>query len=94
MLDEQVASAADAVAATPADGMSRGFGGDQPNWHTGDAGARSAVGGATDLAIGAEKTVVTTQYLTRTGQSKIVTQCSYPLPFDELQRPSGVALLA
>ena len=56
MLDGQVTSAADAVAATPAeDRMRRGFDGDQPNWHTGDAGARSAVGGATVLAIGAPR---------------------------------------
>lgn len=53
--------------------------GDLANWHTGEAGAIPAVGGAMDLAIGAKKTVVMMELLTRDGQSKLVEQCSYPL---------------
>jgi 3-oxoadipate CoA-transferase beta subunit len=100
--------------------------GDLANWHTGGADAIPAVGGAMDLAIGAKKTFVMMEHLTKQGQSKIVAQCSYPLTgigcvsriytdlavidvtphglkvveivegltFDELQRLSGVPLLA
>ena len=100
--------------------------GDLANWHTGGLDAIPAVGGAMDLAIGAKKTFVMMEHLTKQGQSKIVAQCSYPLTgigcvsriytdlavidvtpqglkvvevvagltFDELQRLSGVPLLA
>ena len=53
--------------------------GDLANWHTGSADAIPAVGGAMDLAIGAKKTYVMMEHLTKTGQSKIVAACSYPL---------------
>ncbi len=53
--------------------------GDLANWHTGEAGAIPAVGGAMDLAIGAKQTWVMMDLLTKKGESKIVTQCSYPL---------------
>ena len=53
--------------------------GDLANWHTGGADAIPAVGGAMDLAIGAKKTFVMMEHLTRQGQSKLVAQCSYPL---------------
>ena len=53
--------------------------GDLANWHTGEAGAIPAVGGAMDLAIGAKQTWVMMDLLTKQGTSKIVTQCSYPL---------------
>jgi 3-oxoadipate CoA-transferase, beta subunit len=53
--------------------------GDLANWHTGGADAIPAVGGAMDLAIGAKKTYVMMEHLTKTGQSKIVSACSYPL---------------
>jgi len=100
--------------------------GDLANWHTGEADAIPAVGGAMDLAIGAKKTFVMMEHLTKRGESKIVAQCSYPLTgigcvsriytdlaildvtprglkvveivdglgFDELQRLSGVPLIA
>ena len=100
--------------------------GDLANWHTGEADAIPAVGGAMDLAIGAKKTFVMMEHLTKCGESKIVAQCSYPLTgigcvsriytdlaildvtprglkvveivdglgFDELQRLSGVPLIA
>ena len=98
--------------------------GDLANWHTGGD-AIPAVGGAMDLAIGAKKTYVMMEHLTKSGESKIVAHCSYPLtgiacvsriytdlavidvtadglrvveifnglPFDELQRLTGVPLL-
>lgn len=53
--------------------------GDLANWHTGAADAIPAVGGAMDLAIGAKKTYVMMEHLTRDGQSKLVRACSYPL---------------
>jgi 3-oxoadipate CoA-transferase beta subunit len=100
--------------------------GDLANWHTGGADAIPAVGGAMDLAIGAKKTLVMMEHLTKNGDSKIVERCSYPLTgiacvsriytdlavidvtaqglkvvemiegleFDELQRLTGVPLIA
>ena len=53
--------------------------GDLANWHTGAPDAIPAVGGAMDLAIGAKKTYVMMEHLTKAGESKIVAQCSYPL---------------
>jgi 3-oxoadipate CoA-transferase, beta subunit len=98
--------------------------GDLANWHTGAADAIPAVGGAMDLAIGAKRVFVMMEHQTKSGQSKIVERCTYPLtgvacvnriytdlavieitpeglavldiidglPFDELQRISGVPL--
>ncbi|MDE2146726.1 MAG: CoA transferase subunit B [Burkholderiales bacterium] len=53
--------------------------GDLANWHTGAADAIPAVGGAMDLAIGAKKTYVMMEHLTKSGESKIVPACTYPL---------------
>ncbi len=53
--------------------------GDLANWSTGAPGAIPAVGGAMDLAIGAKQTWVMMDLLTKTGESKIVKECSYPL---------------
>jgi 3-oxoadipate CoA-transferase beta subunit len=53
--------------------------GDLANWHTGAPDAIPAVGGAMDLAIGAKKTFVMMEHVTKGGDSKIVPQCSYPL---------------
>ena len=53
--------------------------GDLANWSTGEPGAIPAVGGAMDLAIGAKQTWVMMDLLTKSGQSKVVKQCSYPL---------------
>lgn len=53
--------------------------GDLANWATGGADAIPAVGGAMDLAIGAKRTCVMMEHLTKKGESKIVAQCSYPL---------------
>ena len=54
-------------------------GGDLANWHTGAEGAIPAVGGAMDLAIGAKQVFVMTDLLTKTGESKLVEACTYPL---------------
>ncbi|MBI3350469.1 MAG: 3-oxoacid CoA-transferase subunit B [Burkholderiales bacterium] len=53
--------------------------GDLANWHTGAPDAIPAVGGAMDLAIGAKKTFVMMDYLTKTGEAKLVPACTYPL---------------
>jgi len=53
--------------------------GDLANWHTGAPDAIPAVGGAMDLAIGAKKTFVMMEHLTKSGESKIVEACTYPL---------------
>jgi 3-oxoadipate CoA-transferase, beta subunit len=53
--------------------------GDLANWHTGAADSIPAVGGAMDLAIGAKKTWVMTEHVTKDGQHKLVAGCTYPL---------------
>ncbi|MGI4719679.1 MAG: CoA transferase subunit B [Janthinobacterium lividum] len=53
--------------------------GDLANWHTGAPDAIPAVGGAMDLAIGAKQVFVMMEHQTKTGDSKIVDTCSYPL---------------
>lgn len=54
-------------------------GGDLANWHTGDADAIPAVGGAMDLAVGAKETWIMMNLFTKAGDSKIVRSCTYPL---------------
>ncbi len=53
--------------------------GDLANWHTGAPDAIPAVGGAMDLAIGARSTFVMMEHVTKSGEPKIVRQCTYPL---------------
>jgi 3-oxoadipate CoA-transferase beta subunit len=53
--------------------------GDLANWHTGAADAIPAVGGAMDLAIGAKRVFVMMDLFTKTGGSKLVERCTYPL---------------
>ena len=53
--------------------------GDLANWHTGAADAIPAVGGAMDLAIGAKQVFVMMDLLTKAGESKLVSACTYPL---------------
>jgi 3-oxoadipate CoA-transferase beta subunit len=53
--------------------------GDLANWHTGAADAVPAVGGAMDLAIGAKRVFVMMDLFTKSGESKLVQRCTYPL---------------
>lgn len=53
--------------------------GDIANWHTGEPDAIPAVGGAMDLAIGAKQVFVMMNLLTKTGESKLVKECTYPV---------------
>ena len=53
--------------------------GDLANWHTGAPDAIPAVGGAMDLAIGAKRVFVMMEHQTKSGESKIVPTCTYPL---------------
>jgi len=53
--------------------------GDLANWHTGAKDAIPAVGGAMDLAVGAKNVWVMMEHATKSGESKIVERCSYPL---------------
>jgi 3-oxoadipate CoA-transferase beta subunit len=53
--------------------------GDLANWHTGAPDAIPAVGGAMDLAIGAKNVYVMMEHLTKSGESRIVARCTYPV---------------
>lgn len=53
--------------------------GDLANWSTGEPFAIPAVGGAMDLVAGVKTIFVITQHNTKSGESKIVKQCTYPL---------------
>lgn len=53
--------------------------GDLANWSTGEPDAIPAVGGAMDLAAGARATYIMMELLTKTGESKLVETCTYPL---------------
>lgn len=53
--------------------------GDLANWSTGEPGAIPAVGGAMDLVAGVKTIFVITKHCTKTGEPKIVRQCTYPL---------------
>jgi 3-oxoadipate CoA-transferase, beta subunit len=53
--------------------------GDLANWHTGEPDAIPAVGGAMDLAIGAQRVFVMMEHVTKAGEPKIVARCTYPL---------------
>jgi 3-oxoadipate CoA-transferase, beta subunit len=53
--------------------------GDLANWSTGAADAIPAVGGAMDLVAGVKTIYIITQHCTKSGESKLVKSCSYPL---------------
>lgn len=53
--------------------------GDLANWSTGSEKAIPAVGGAMDLVAGVKRIFVITQHVTKTGEPKIVEECTFPL---------------
>lgn len=53
--------------------------GDLANWRTNSPDAIPGVGGAMDLAVGAKHVFVMMELFTKTGESKLVEACSYPL---------------
>jgi 3-oxoadipate CoA-transferase beta subunit len=53
--------------------------GDIANWATSENDTAPAVGGAMDLAAGAKRLWVLMDHTTKSGESKIVRKCSYPL---------------
>jgi 3-oxoadipate CoA-transferase beta subunit len=53
--------------------------GDLANWSTGEPDAIPAVGGAMDLVAGVRTIFVITQHVTKSGEPKILRQCTYPL---------------
>ncbi len=53
--------------------------GDLANWSTGAPDAIPAVGGAMDLVAGVKTIFVITQHTTKSGEPKIVKNCTYPL---------------
>ena len=53
--------------------------GDLANWSTGAPDAIPAVGGAMDLVAGVKAIRVVTQHSTKTGESKLLKECTYPL---------------
>jgi len=52
--------------------------GDLANWMVPSRGMGS-IGGAMDLAVGAKRVIVAMEHTTKTGEPRIVKECSYPL---------------
>jgi len=53
--------------------------GDLANWHTGKPDDIPAVGGAMDLATGARDVYVMMSLFSKSGEAKLVRECTYPL---------------
>ncbi len=53
--------------------------GDLANWSTSDNDTAPAVGGAMDLAAGARRLWVMMEHTTKSGESRLVRRCTYPL---------------
>src|ERR1700740_3205767 len=53
--------------------------GDIANWSTSDNDSAPAVGGAMDLAVGARQGLVLMEHQTKSGASRLVRRCTYPL---------------
>jgi 3-oxoadipate CoA-transferase, beta subunit len=53
--------------------------GDIANWSTSDNDSAPAVGGAMDLAAGARQVWVLMEHQTKSGESRLVRRCTYPL---------------
>ena len=56
-----------------------GENGDIANWSISDNDSAPAVGGAMDLAVGARRVWVLMEHQTKTGVSRLVRRCTYPL---------------
>ena len=52
--------------------------GDLANWMV-PARGMGSIGGAMDLAVGARRVVIAMEHATKSGEPRIVTECSYPL---------------
>jgi 3-oxoadipate CoA-transferase beta subunit len=53
--------------------------GDLANWSTSENDSAPAVGGAMDLAVGARRVWVLMDHQTKSGESRLVRRCTYPL---------------
>ena len=53
--------------------------GDLANWATLDNSKPPGVGGAMDLAVGAKRVFAMTEHCTKSGEPKILAECTYPL---------------
>jgi 3-oxoadipate CoA-transferase, beta subunit len=53
--------------------------GDLANWSTSASDAAPAVGGAMDLAVGAQRIWIAMEHVAKNGASKLVKRCAYPL---------------
>jgi 3-oxoadipate CoA-transferase, beta subunit len=53
--------------------------GDLANWSISESDAAPAVGGAMDLAVGAQRIWIAMEHVAKNGASKLVKRCSYPL---------------
>ena len=53
--------------------------GDIANWSRSDNDFAPAVGGAMDLAVGAKRLWAVMEHTTKSGESRLVRSCSYPL---------------
>ena len=53
--------------------------GDIANWSISDSDSAPAVGGAMDLAVGARQVWVLMEHQTKSGESRLVRRCTYPL---------------
>src|SRR6516164_11157195 len=56
-----------------------GENGDIANWSISDNDSAPAVGGAMDLAVGARQVWVLMEHQTKSGESRLVRRCTYPL---------------
>ena len=62
--------------------------GDLANWMLPDRGVGN-IGGAMDLAAGAEKVIVAMEHNDRNGHPKVVQECSFPLTRQRVRIPRG-----
>ena len=60
-----------------------GENGDIANWSISDNDSAPAVGGAMDLAVGARRVWVLMEHQTKSGESRLVRRCTYPLTAKE-----------